>query len=1068
MADNSEEFDFAAASKAEIDKAKEDQKKQKQTSFEEEVDAYLVEKYPLEYVEDASGKRQYNPESNRYRREGKPEAEQVVARRRAREHIAANPELQKTYDNIQGVYSQSGDNDLSKQMRLKVEADFPPPNESPPIGKKWEIKSWKKDASILAPGQKAPPAYPIWGLGNDPSDPRLAQAQPRPSPKPSRKRPKRKKKKPKPLLGVEFDEQAFLWDHIQYIHNEEPTAANIAAQKERRPLLGDDYEPNVHADEMSSQTFPFEYKNFIQLTSDDPSTTNNKLWGFGADSLNDLTTTQLSSLIPLMRIYKVIEGEDGKPRHIDFPFNKFTTMQSILDSKENRGTDAGLIGIDWEDTGQTPAESGLSFKGQIQLRFQSLEGIFKERMVDGEKISFGDLLYLKGALGRSLEPSKDIEQLAPGWYIGSELEPSQNCPKVVESINMEIGWTIPDSPELNLDKNNLKDALKLLRRTYTLTIFNQEIDITDNGDVGLRLDFTAGIDGRSLSTMSDLLQLDVNNLSDNDDVDFQIAELRGQQFELEEKISDSTQQQRRERTKKKAATNKVTQKRIQGRINKMIADQKEYQAEIKTLDSEISSVAFSRLLTTLTTGLNKDGSSRVKYIDLTKDAIDIYKHILDAAARKYKESKDASKDRQKEIIDLVRTVRQEHHADMLGELPENWLNEMGANIKNPLSLADKTPTQQSATTTKENKPSSLFIQAPTPQIVEGNYRIHYVFLGDIIEAAMSILYDPRTTKKNALGRKKAGKCPIVQEAIKVILGPFTFPDPWSGDTQKRDLADIPVSLSYFNAWWYNKAIGKNRKNYFLRTFLSDLCRELLNNVVSPKRYGGMPGKAPLFQVTPYTCPAAHPLNEKWKNTKNRPKQRMKVSDLMPGGRFGYKPGYQTKFSDWLYLYGTNADMSRTSHFDGDMEEDAKIYLPHFFTGANKGIIKSIKFQKTKLPGLTEAMIARAYNQNEGKKVKSNLIFTSRYDSTVTLFGNPAYKPGMYIYIDPRSMGVGISSSFRDRVENDLGIGGYYLIYRVRHKISDGEYTTELQVKMHFGIREILGKRAESKKKKNKA
>ena len=64
MADNSEEFDFAAASKAEIDKAKEDQKKQKQTSFEEEVDAYLVEKYPLEYFEDASGKSQRQNKSS--------------------------------------------------------------------------------------------------------------------------------------------------------------------------------------------------------------------------------------------------------------------------------------------------------------------------------------------------------------------------------------------------------------------------------------------------------------------------------------------------------------------------------------------------------------------------------------------------------------------------------------------------------------------------------------------------------------------------------------------------------------------------------------------------------------------------------------------------------------------------------------------------------------------------------------------------------------------------------------------------------------------------------------------
>lgn len=1056
MADNSEEFDFAAASKAEIDKAKEDQKKQKQTSFEEEVDAYLVEKYPLEYVEDASGKRQYNPESNRYRREGKPEAEQVVARRRAREHIAANPELQKTYDNIQGVYSQSGDNKLSKRMMLQVEADFPPPNKKPPIGKKWEIKSWKKDASILAPGQKAPPAYPIWGLGDDPSDPRLVQAQPKTSSKPSRTRRKRKKKKPKPLLGIEFNEQAFLWDHIGYIHNGHAHGSKDA--------------PTDRSDEFVLPLRGYEgahrYKNFIQLTSDDPSTTNNKLWGFGADSLNDLTTAQLSSLIPFMRIYKVIEGEGGKPKHIDFPFNKFTTMQSILDSKENRGTDAGLVGIDWEDTGQTPAESGLSFKGQIQLRFQSLEGIFKERMVDGEKISFGDLLYLKGALGSSIEKQKPkIEKQKPELV---PINPAGNCPNVVESINMEIGWTIPDSPELNLDKNNLKDALKLLRRTYSLTIFNQEIDITDNGDVGLRLDFTAGIDGRSLSTMSDLLNLDVNNLNPlevdkNDELSVKYSERYSRAID----VTTSEFQATKLRKEKRTATNKVTKKRVQKRIDKLIEQQKEYQADIKTLDSEISSIAFSRLLTTINTGINKDGSSRVKHINLNMDAINIYKHMLDWNASKYKEGKEESKERKEKILELVRTAREEYRDDMLDYLPENWLGGLNKNIPNPASLPDKTPTPNNVDP-KQKEGSSPFSQKLTPQTTNGTYTIHYVFLGDIIEAAMSILYDPRITKKNALGRKKAGKCPIVKEAIKVILGPFTFPDPWTGESKKRDLADIPVSLSYFNAWWYNKVIGKNRKNYFLRTFLSDLCRELLNNVVSPERYGGMPGKPPLFQVTPYTCPKSHPLNKEWKNSPGKPKPRMKISDLMKGGRHRYEPGYQSEFSDWLYLYGTNADMSRTSHFNGNMEEDAKIYLPHFFTGANKGIIKSIKFQKTKLPGMTEAMIARATNQNEGKKIKSNLIFTSRYDSTVTLFGNPAYKPGMYIYIDPRSMGIGLGSNFRDRVENDLGIGGYYLIYRVKHKISDGEYTTELQVKMHFGIREILGKRANDKKKKNKA
>ena len=167
-------------------------------------------------------------------------------------------------------------------------------------------------------------------------------------------------------MGIEFNEQAFLWDYIDLFPNFRNAGMdardNLAAIGNMFENVDPSWNKHAKPSQLAIVDEPYRYKNFIQLTSDEPGTTNNKLCGYGADSLNDLTTAQLSSLIPFIRIYKLVESEDGKPVQVDFPFNKFTTMQSILDSKENRGTDAGLIGIDWSDVGGNPAQAGLIFQ----------------------------------------------------------------------------------------------------------------------------------------------------------------------------------------------------------------------------------------------------------------------------------------------------------------------------------------------------------------------------------------------------------------------------------------------------------------------------------------------------------------------------------------------------------------------------------------------------------------------------------------------------------------------------------------------------------------------------------
>ena len=86
------------------------------------------------------------------------------------------------------------------------------------------------------------------------------------------------------------------------------------------------------------------------------------------------------------------------------------------------------------------------------------------------------------------------------------------------------------------------------------------------------------------------------------------------------------------------------------------------------------------------------------------------------------------------------------------------------------------------------------------------------------------------------------------------------------------------------------------------------------------------------------------------------------------------------------------------------------------------------------------------------------MFQDIYNATVKLFGNPVFKPGMLLYIDPKGLGLGpnvpgyrnSSKAFR----MNMGIGGYYRIYRVINHIEDGEFSTELQTILELSLRDI--------------
>ena len=62
---------------------------------------------------------------------------------------------------------------------------------------------------------------------------------------------------------------------------------------------------------------------------------------------------------------------------------------------------------------------------------------------------------------------------------------------------------------------------------------------------------------------------------------------------------------------------------------------------------------------------------------------------------------------------------------------------------------------------------------------------------------------------------------------------------------------------------------------------------------------------------------------------------------------------------------------------------------------------------------------------------------------------------MLIYLDPRGLGLGgVNSTNSSGFQYQLGIGGYYRVFRVDSNISDGTFITNLETVAELDLRDI--------------
>ena len=333
------------------------------------------------------------------------------------------------------------------------------------------------------------------------------------------------------------------------------------------------------------------------------------------------------------------------------------------------------------------------------------------------------------------------------------------------------------------------------------------------------------------------------------------------------------------------------------------------------------------------------------------------------------------------------------------------------------------------------------------------YEFYYVYLGDIIDAALA--NDSNGTIYQKMLDAKLG----------IILGSVSIPDPQSpGNTISVNLADFPISLKYFVRFFKKNVVEKDINRYDVTKFLQDLSTQLISPAINSttNNFGKSHSSPVQIKVTtiPLLGKAQLPsakIDPSYLGRESSHGTRINMSDPanmyhlqnfadvetveMVSDTSAYIPTF-----NYFYMYGTN----ETGFSMGSSNATGNVNLTRLraqkgvysFTlgGEYDAIDLKYSFQKVKKKYQTEMMAARAMEKGEEYREAWN-----QYDITIEMVGNAIFYPGMHIYSTLNLPDIDYEGADPNLALN-LGLEGYYLVTNVENKIQGQYWSTSITAK----------------------
>ena len=200
----------------------------------------------------------------------------------------------------------------------------------------------------------------------------------------------------------------------------------------------------------------------------------------------DLENHQISSLVPMIRLFKVSDDQNNQQ---EFNFHSNATTDDVnkyFKKKKYRGFGAGIKNFTFSYDGSNP----FAVKKSIQAKLVIFANNFAELLRDRGGYRYVDLA-LKTGKGKSTKKS-----------ITKEME--ENLSKLNFRLKAVVGWASPNNQSILKDKTVLNNSFVTLNLTPTI----HEFDIDEMGRVTFTINYLAYIedffDQPSFNIFSDL------------------------------------------------------------------------------------------------------------------------------------------------------------------------------------------------------------------------------------------------------------------------------------------------------------------------------------------------------------------------------------------------------------------------------------------------------------------------------------------------------------------------------------------------------------------------------------
>jgi hypothetical protein len=295
-----------------------------------------------------------------------------------------------------------------------------------------------------------------------------------------------------------------------------------------------------------------------------------------------------------------------------------------------------------------------------------------------------------------------------------------------------------------------------------------------------------------------------------------------------------------------------------------------------------------------------------------------------------------------------------------------------------------------------------------PKRYTGKRNISYFFFGDLLHAVMAI--NPSVFEE------------MKKRRFAFLLDNVAYQFFKGNQISVFNVAMLPIAQSTFDDWFARNITDKEIKLLPLMSFMKNIIINFVSGIMNTKTADEI-GSDYNPSIVRQLIGVPNGLEDN--------KEIFGLTQLSPViGNSSYSKTAKDSYYEYYAVYDDKYYNDRLSiEMEKIEESDFYFYnlvsgIPHFYIGADKGLLKTFNFQKSSIG----EQIAVIRNLEPGNAFQQ---LWSIFDVNLEFIGNNLMSVGKTIYLDPSITGLG-SPYKKGSVSNLMGLGGHYMVTSVRH------------------------------------